>query len=136
MIERFESDGETTSELLFWPIDNTKRPNIIGNVIGVGDPVLEAAQRRIDDLVRAEAYIREEVPFNWLQLKDRLDRLVMETGKQVVDLDEVEGLAGQCGLPCGGAALSLRQELRAVLALFHQLGWLTYHDEPGLRDLV
>jgi hypothetical protein len=31
---------------------------------------------------------------------------------------------------------SLEEELLALLSLFHQLGWIAYHDEPGLRDMV
>jgi hypothetical protein len=54
--------------------------------------------------------------------------------EQWVQLDEVQSIAAQCGLPHRG--LELKYEVRAMLLLFHSLCSVLWFDEPGLRQLV
>eukprot|EP00300_Choanocystis_sp_HF-7_P017405 c19720_g2_i6.p1 GENE.c19720_g2_i6~~c19720_g2_i6.p1 ORF type:complete len:648 (+),score=174.06 c19720_g2_i6:737-2680(+) len=109
--------------LWFLPVDNTR---------GHRDPIIKALMSSIESVARKEEYINKKVPFEWLQLMDKVEQLKEE--HPVMSFAEVRRLAVSCGLPTSGA--SLDEETLFALTYLNELAILMWYDELALRDLV
>ena len=111
---RYEESSDCC--LCFFPVDNTARP----------DPSTEQLRSKLAAAILCEPHVRELVPFTWLAM---LSRLRVHAAKhKSIALSEVRVLAAACGVPA-------MEELQALL-LFNELGFVMYHSEPELCDLV
>ena len=101
------------SKLAFWPIDNTRATN---------DDVLKYLKEQILKTVSDMPHVRQQVPLVWTRVYEKL----METGKPNLTLDETLQVSRTCGL-------SIIEELKGFLAMYHELGMLLHFD--GINEL-
>jgi hypothetical protein len=103
--------------LCFFPIENSDGFE--------GDATIRDLVAKIEETALALPSMKQLVPASWLAVYDQLNKQ-HSSGKQWLPLDEVKGLAKQCGLP-HAANLSLERENELMLTHFQSLGSVCWY---------
>jgi hypothetical protein len=119
------SSSGQRGRLWFYPVDNKH---------GLSDPTLDEVQQVIQEKMLKEKYVNHKVPFAWLGVFEKLQQEA-ENGACTINLAQALGLCADCGMP-SVPDITLQEESLAMLKFFHELGYVMYHDEPALRELV
>ncbi len=124
-VEHFTTDMSSSGNvsLCFFPVDNK---------LGSKDPVITEIKKTVQGVVKKEKYIKEQIPFNWLNV---LERLQEKDRPSCLIFDEVVKICEECGMPTTPGA-SVKDEALVMLKIFNDLGQLMHHSEPNLRHLV
>ena len=104
--------------LCFFPIENSKGFE--------GDATIRDLVAKIEETALALPSMKQLVPASWLAVYDQLDKQ-RSSGRQWLPLDEMKGLAKQCGLP-QAPDLSLERETELMLTYFQSLGCVCWYD--------
>jgi GTPase SAR1 family protein len=116
--------------LYMFPVDNRQKLAEQDNV----DTTVALIQKYIQFQLEQEDYIKRKVPLSWLRAFDAF-MAAKESGRPYLLLDEVQEIAGNCGLPCL-LDLSLDAEVIFMLKYFSGLGLIMHHDCPKLHNIV
>jgi len=108
--------------LWFYPVDNT---------IGKADPVLREVKMTVEKVMSEEEYIRQKVPLQWIAVFDTL----RADGRTAISMQELQDLARRRNLPTG-SKWTLKEEVTLLATFLSGLGFIMYHPEPALRDVV
>eukprot|EP00041_Stephanoeca_diplocostata_P031727 m.995096 g.995096 ORF g.995096 m.995096 type:complete len:1471 (-) comp24015_c0_seq6:198-4610(-) len=120
-----DKEGEASTGravMWFYPVDNTR---------GHSDPCVMKVMMMLQRTVMDEDYIRQQVPFVWLKVYDKLQSEV----RPAIALSDMYTICDGCGLPAS-TTLSLEKETAVMLRFFHELGVLMWHKDPALRDWI
>jgi GTPase SAR1 family protein len=110
--------------LCFFPVDNTR---------GSKDPVITEITKTVQEVVNTEKYIKEQIPFTWLKV---LERLQEKDRPSCLDFNEdLVKICQECGMPSTPGA-SVEDEALVMLKIFNDLGQVMHHSEATLRHLV
>lgn len=124
-------NGEEQAPCFF--VDNTAQLGSVAKHASV-----EILQCRIQELTKDDTkcpHIVEKVPIEWLRVLDRLKQLQTDESKQQVTLEQVQRIAKDCkmgnyeGTPLG-------DEVKMMLAKFHQLGAVCWRSSEKLKNVV
>mmetsp|Transcript_12234 Transcript_12234/g.28831 ORF Transcript_12234/g.28831 Transcript_12234/m.28831 type:complete len:994 (-) Transcript_12234:112-3093(-) len=113
-----------TGLLWFFPVDN---------ILGRQDPVIGNLMAAVEELLSQEDYINREVPLGWLATYDELRRSTQTT----MSWEEFRAVGARNGLPTKpDSEVGLDEEMQLLARYFTGLGFIMYHPEPALADLV
>jgi hypothetical protein len=101
--------------LCFFPIDNT---------LSRDDPVMKSVMTAIESSMNDADYTHQLVPFSWMKTLDELTNLM----KSSITIVEYLSIASSC-------KVSSSDEFD-LLRYFHEMGYLMWHDQPLLRDVI
>jgi GTPase SAR1 family protein len=124
-VEHFTIDTSSSGKgsLCFFPVDNIR---------GSKDPVITEIKKTVQEVVKKEKYIKKKIPFNWLNL---LERLQEKDRPSFLTFDKIVEICQECGMRSTSGA-SVEDEALVMLKIFNGLGQLMHHSEPTLRHLV
>eukprot|EP00961_Rhodomonas_salina_P292568 3933041-Rhodomonas_salina.1 len=114
--------AKQSSGLHFFPVNNTK---------GQDDEVLRELMATMERTVEAEAYVKKKVPLKWVAVYEELRR----DTRTAITFAELCAIARKHKLP-SSADVALELEVKYMALFFSGLGFIMYHDEPSLSDLV
>lgn len=97
-----------------------------------GDASIRHLVHAIGSSAKKLPSVKQRIPLLWLRVYEEL--LALGGSTRCVELQRVQQLALQCGMPHAG--LTLDQELPAMLNFFHSLSAVLWWDTPSLRSLV
>ena len=98
----------------------------------VWSAVITEIKKTTQEAVKKEKYIKEQVPFVWLKL---LERVQEKDRPSCLTFDEVVKICQECGMQSTPGA-SVEDEAMAMLKIVNDLGQLMHPSEPTLRHLV
>ena len=105
--------------LWFYPVDNTRSCGMFR------DPVLNQLIKSLEATVEAKDHVHRLVPFLWMSLYDKLQAELL-SGKLVVSMEQVQGLARDCGIA--------PEDVWLVLRYLDCMGLLLYCAENRMHD--
>ena len=104
-----------TCTLCFFPIDNT---------ISRDDPVMKSVMITIESSMNDADYTHQLVPLSWMKTLDEVTNLKRSS----ITIQEYSSIASSC-------KVSSSDEFD-LLRYFHEMGYLMWHDQPVLRDVI
>ena len=104
-----------TCTLCFFPIDNT---------LSRDDPVMKSVMTAIESSMNDADYTHQLVPLSWMKTLDEVTNLKRSS----ITIEEYSSIASSC-------QVSSSDELD-LLRYFHEMGYLMWHDQPFLRDVI
>ena len=104
-----------TCSLCFFPIDNT---------LSRDDPVMKSVMTTIESCMNDADYTHQLVPLSWMKTLDELTNLKRSS----ITIQEYSSIATSC-------KVSNSDEFD-LLRYFHEMGYLMWHDQPLLRDVI
>ena len=104
-----------TCTLCFFPIDNT---------LSRDDPVMKSVMITIESSINDADYNHQLVPLSWMKTNDELTNLKRSS----ITIQEYSSIASSC-------KVSSSDEFD-LLRYFHEMGYLMWHDQPVLRDII
>ena len=104
-----------TCTLSFFPIDNT---------LSRDDPVMKSVMTAIASSINNAEFTHQLVPLSWMKTLDEIINLK----KSSISIEEYSAIASSCNV-------SSLDELN-LLRYFHEMGYLMWHDQPVLRDVI
>jgi hypothetical protein len=107
------SNGSST--LCFFPIDNT---------LSRDDPVMKSVMTAIESTMKDANHTHQLVPLSWMKTLDEVTNLK----RHFITIEEYSSIASSC-------KVSSSDEFN-LLRYFHEVGYLMWHDQPVLRDVI
>ena len=104
-----------TCALCFFPIDNT---------LSRDDPVMKSVMTEIESSLNDAAYTNQLVPLSWMKTLDEVTNLKRSS----ITLEEYSSIASSCKVSSS--------DKFDLLRYFHEMGYLMWHDQPVLRDVI
>ena len=104
-----------TCTMCFFPIDNT---------LSRDDPVMKSVMTAIESSMNDADYTHQLVPLSWMKTLDEVTNLKRSS----ITIEEYSSIASSCK-----ASSSDKLDL---LHYFHEMGYLMWHDQPILRDVI
>lgn len=101
--------------MCFFPIDNT---------LSRKDPVMKSVMTEIENCMELAENTRKKVPISWLKTLDEITSIK----KSFLTYEEYTSIATACKVSTSN--------LFDLLVFFHELGYLMWHTDPGLRDVI
>ena len=104
-----------TCSWCFFPIDNT---------LSRDDPVMKSVMTAIETSLNDADYTHQLVPLSWMKTLDEVTNLKRSS----ITIQEYSLIASSC-------KVSNSDEFD-LLRYFHEMGYLMWHDQPLLRDVI
>ena len=106
---------ENAEDLYFFPVDNTK---------GRNDPIILRLMKLIDSTIADADYVKRKLPLNWFKTFDTMTA----SSQKCLSLTDVHNMAAKSGMS--------GRKVPFLLQFLHEMGYLMWHDEEGLREVV